>query len=92
MLARILRIYVDQLLKGNPIAVIFTIIWVVAVSVGPFYEGVSRRDPVAIGLMGLVGFLCFVFLVIVIIDKRSNAKKNPSKKKPAESSSRGGRR
>ena len=72
MLGRLLNLYVEQLLKGNPIAVVFTIIWVVAVSVGPFYEGITRRDPAALGLMGLVGFLCVVFLVIVIIDKRSN--------------------
>jgi hypothetical protein len=80
MFRLLLRVYIDQLLKGNPIAVIFTIIWVSAVSVGPFYEGVSRRDPGALALMGLVGFLCVVFLVIVIVDKKLNPTKPTQKK------------
>jgi hypothetical protein len=86
MLGRLLQIYVEQLLKGNPIAVVFTIIWVVAVSVGPFYDGIIRRDPAALGLMGLVAFLCVVFLVVVIVDKRSNTKK-PAPRKQVEPSS-----
>jgi hypothetical protein len=91
MAGRLLRLYVDQLLKGNPFAVVFTIIWVVGVSVGPFYDGITRRDPAALGLMGLVGFLCVVFLVILIVDKKLNPKKPPPRKQ-AEPASRRSRR
>ncbi len=38
-----LRIYVNALLKGNPFAIAVTLVGMVLLSVGPFYEGLSKR-------------------------------------------------
>ncbi len=56
-------------------------------SIGPFYEGVSKGDPAAIGLMGLVLLGMLVLLTVAVIDRRSNP---PRGKRP--SPSRAGRR
>ena len=76
LFGRLLDLYVRSLLNGNPFAMIFTIIWVVGVSAGPLYQGLSKGDPAAIGLMSLVGVLCLIFLVIGIVDKKVNTKKS----------------
>ena len=87
MLRLVLRIYFDALFKGNPFAVVPTLIAVAALSLGVFYEGVSKRDPVAIGLMIGVGVLFTIVLVVAIVDR----KMNPPKKRPtAAGKSKGG--
>lgn len=68
----LLRLYVDALLKGNPLVVAVTVIGVVALSVGPFYRGVSSGDPGAIGLAVLVLMGILVVLAVAIIDRRNN--------------------
>lgn len=82
-----MRWYLDALLKGNPFAVGITIIGVVAVSMGPFHNGLSRKDPGAIALASLVGLGALILLTVLIVDRRSNApkKKRKKRKKPARS-------
>lgn len=72
------RVYLNALLNGNPIALIPTLVVVVAVSVGPFYEGLSQRDPGAIALASLIGLLFTVLLVVAIVDRKLNPKKTPN--------------
>jgi hypothetical protein len=77
----LLRIYFNALMKGNPLAILFTIVWVVAISVGPFYQGVTSGDPVAIGMMIGVGVLMSLLLIVVVIDRKNNQpKKRPTSK------------
>jgi hypothetical protein len=81
MLRLMLRIYFDGLMKGNPFAILITLVWVVAISVGPFYQGVSSGDPVAIGMMIGVGVLMTILLLVVVIDRKNNQpKKRPMSK------------
>jgi hypothetical protein len=86
-----LRVYFNALMKGNPFAILFTIVWVVAISVGPFYQGISSGDPVAIGMMIGVGVLMSLLLIVVVIDRKNNQpKKRPTSQ--AGSSKAGGMR
>jgi hypothetical protein len=66
----LLRIYIDALVKGNPIAVLFTAVMAVAISVGPFYNGLRERDPVAITMVCVFGGAILLALGIVVHDKR----------------------
>jgi hypothetical protein len=70
----LLRLYIDALLRGNPFVVGLTMIGVAAVSVGPFYQGVTQRDPVAIGLMCLVAVLATILIAVALLDRKLNAK------------------
>jgi hypothetical protein len=70
----LLRLYINALVNGNPIAVAITVVGVVALSVGPFHEGISHRDPAAIALMVVVGLMFILLLAIAIIDRRRNRK------------------
>lgn len=70
LLGWLLRIYVDALVKGNPIAVFFTAVMAVAISVGPFYSGLQERDPVAITMVCVFGGAILLALGIVVYDKR----------------------
>jgi hypothetical protein len=91
MLRLMLRIYFDALMKGNPFAIFLTLVWVTAISVGPFYTGVSSGDPVAIGMMIGVGVLMCILLIVVVIDRKNNQpKKRPTSH--AGSSKSGGMR
>ncbi len=76
------RIYLNALLNGNPLALIPTLVAVVAVSVGPFYEGLSRRDAGAIALASLVGLMLTIVIVIAIVDRRLNPKRPRTPPKP----------
>ena len=67
------RLYINALLKGNPFGVAVTAIGVLALSVGPFYRGVSSGDPAAIGLAVLVFVGVLVVPAVAIIDRRNNA-------------------
>jgi hypothetical protein len=70
-----LRLYFDALFKGNPFVVAITAVGVLAVSIGPFYQGVSSRDPAAIGLMVLVFLGILLILTVAVIDRRNNPPK-----------------
>lgn len=82
----LLRLYVDALMKGNPVVVFLTMVAAVAVSVGPFYEGISKRDPTAIGLMIGILVMIVILLSVVIIDRKNNP--DNKKKRPASKSGR----
>ena len=76
----LLRWWVNAFLKGNPFVVLVTVAAAVALSVGPFYEGLKSRDPTAIGfaIFVLVGIL--IVVTIAIIDRKLNpvdGKKRP---------------
>ena len=70
------RLYINALLNGNPFVVALTVVVAAAVSVGPFYEGVSNRDPVAIAMMALVGLMFAIVIAVAIIDRKINQKKS----------------
>lgn len=74
----LLRAYLDALLNGNPIALIPTLIVLVVVSVGPFYKGLSQGDPGAIALASIAGLLFTILLVVAIVDRKLNPKKEPN--------------
>ncbi len=78
----LLRLYVNALFNGNPFVVGVTLIVALAVSIGPFEEGISKGDPAAIGLMGLVLVGILVLLTVAIIDRRNNP---PRGKRPGPS-------
>jgi hypothetical protein len=89
----LLRLYLDALVKGNPFAVALTVVGAVALSVGPFYEGVSRRDPVAIAMMAGVGVMFAIVLAVAVIDRKLNPKKpRPTAPKSRPASRAAGRR
>jgi hypothetical protein len=69
------RLYINALLRGNPFVVLITVIGGVAVSVGPFYEGLASRDPVAIGFAGFIFVGILIVLTVAVIDRRLNAPK-----------------
>jgi hypothetical protein len=81
------RPYVNSLMKGNPITVALTVVAAVAVSVGPFYQGVSSGDRVAIAMMAGVGLMIVILLAFAVIDRRANQKKP----RPPSQAGRGGR-
>ncbi len=76
----LIRLYVNALLKGNPFVVIVTIVAVVALSAGPFYQALTSGDSTAIGiaLFAAVGLL--VVFTVAIIDRKNNAPKGKSGK------------
>ncbi|QEH35740.1 hypothetical protein OJF2_42970 [Aquisphaera giovannonii] len=75
MVGALLRLYINALLRGNPFVVAITAIVAVAVSVGPFYEGLSRREPGAMFLAGLVLVGIIILLAVAIVDRKLNAPK-----------------
>jgi hypothetical protein len=83
-----LRLYVDALMKGNPLAVGVTVIGAVALSVGPFYEGLSSRDPAAIGIVVLILLGIFILLTLAIVDRKLNPPQDKGKSKSKGRSTR----
>jgi ABC-type Mn2+/Zn2+ transport system permease subunit len=81
------RIYVDQLLKGNPFVVAVTLALAIGLSVGPFYEGLKSGDPAAIGLVVLILLGITLVLVVAIIDRRNDPERKRKKKRPPSRSS-----
>jgi hypothetical protein len=65
------RLYVNALLKGNPFVVGITVVAALAVSAGPFHNGVSKGDPGAIGLAALILVGILILLTVAIIDRRN---------------------
>jgi hypothetical protein len=88
-LGLLLRLYVDALLKGNPLVVALTVVAAVAVSAGPFYKGLSSGDPAAIGIVALILAGILLLLTVAIIDRRINGPRGKGKRRPAARS--GGR-
>jgi hypothetical protein len=81
--------YMEALVHGNPFAVVPTLVVGVALSVGPFYEGIKVGDPAAIGLMIGVGVMLTLLIVIAVIDRKNNGpKKQASGKNRAKAGSR----
>jgi hypothetical protein len=74
----LLRLWINLLVKGNPFAIAVTAIAAVAISVGPFYQGLKSGDPAAIGLVALILGGIVLILVVAIIDKKLNP--DPKKK------------
>lgn len=68
----LLRLWVNALFKGNPFVVGVTVLGGLALSAGAFYEGVTSRDPVALGLIGLLLGGMLVILTVAIVDRRMN--------------------
>jgi hypothetical protein len=64
----LLRVSFDALAKGNVFVVIPTVIVLIGLSAGPFYEGLSR-DPWAIALAALIFVGTLLVLVVAIIDR-----------------------
>ena len=84
----LLQWYIRALLKGNPFAVAIAVAGAVALGMGPFAEGIKRRDPVAIGLLiGVVAMFAIV-VVVAIVDRKMNA---PKKRSATARESKGGR-
>jgi hypothetical protein len=81
----LLHLYMNALVKGNPVVVAVTVIGLVALSMGPFSRALSSKDPVAIGIVAFVTLGILFVLAIAIIDRRSNA---PKKKRRRPQSSR----
>jgi predicted PurR-regulated permease PerM len=79
-LGLLLRLYFDALMKANPFVVAITIVGVVAVSVGPFYEGLSRRDPAAIAIVAPIFLGILILLTVAIIDRRNNAPRGKNRR------------
>jgi hypothetical protein len=77
-----LRVWINLLIKGNPFAIAVTAIGAVAISVGPFYEGLKSGDPAAIGLVALILVGITLLLVVAIIDKKLNP--DPKKKQASK--------
>jgi hypothetical protein len=77
----LIRLYVDALMKGNPLAVLVTVVGAVALSVGPFYEGLSKRDPAAIGIAGFIAFGIVALLALAIVDRKLNPPEGKARKK-----------
>ncbi len=75
----LLRLYFNALFKGNPFVVAITIIGVAALCVGPFYEGLSKRDPAAIGIVALILLGITILLVVAIIDRRNQSPKGKNR-------------
>ena len=67
----LLRFYFNALFKGNPFVVAVTVIGVVALCVGPFYDGLASRDPGAIGIVALIITGILIVLAVAIIDRRN---------------------
>jgi F0F1-type ATP synthase assembly protein I len=84
----LLRVYIDQLVKGNPFVIGLTMVAAAAVSVGPFYDGLSKRDPWAIGLVVLILLGITLVLAVAIVDRKLNAPKQKAKRPPARSRGR----
>jgi hypothetical protein len=83
------NLYINALFKGNPIALIPTLALGVAISVGPFYEGIKAGDPAAIGMMIGVGVMLTLLIVVAVIDRKNNGpKKQASSKNRAKAGSR----
>jgi hypothetical protein len=82
-----LRLYMHYLMKGNPFVVALTAIGAVALSVGPFYQGLKSGDPAAIGLVLLILVGITLVLVVAIIDRRMNPDQK-KKRAPARAGSR----
>jgi len=82
----LLNLYIRALMKGNPFAVAIAIAGAVALGMGPFSDGIRRRDPVAITLMVLVVSLIAILIVVGAVDR----KLNPPKPKPSSKPSPGG--
>ena len=68
----LLRLYINALLKGNPFVVLITVVGAVALSVGPFQEGLSRRDPAAIGIVAFLILGVVALLTLAIVDRKLN--------------------
>jgi hypothetical protein len=83
----VLHLYIRLLARGNPVAVGLTLIVAVAVSVGPFYEGIKAGDPAAIGLAIGILVMIAILLLVIFIDRRNNPDR-----KSAKSANRAGRR
>jgi hypothetical protein len=81
-----LRIYLHYLMKGNPIAVGITIVGALAISVGPFYEGLAKRDPMAIGMVVMILLGILFLLAIAIIDRRNDPERK--RQRPTQQATR----
>jgi hypothetical protein len=77
-----LRVWINLLARGNPFAIAVTAIGAVAISVGPFYEGLKSGDPAAIWLVALIFAGIVLILVVGIIDKKLNP--DPKMKQPTK--------
>jgi len=66
------RLYLNALFKGNPLAVIPTAIAAGVVGFAGLSEGVAQRDPVAIGVLAVVGLMFLTLLVIGVVDRKLN--------------------
>ncbi len=74
------RLYINALLNGNPFVVVVTIIGAVALAMGPFQEGLSRRDPAAIGIVAFVILGTVVLLALAIVDRKLNPPEGKGRK------------
>ena len=66
------RLYLNALFKGNPLAVVPTALAAGVVGFAGLSEGVAQRDPVAIGVLAVVGLMFAALLVIGVIDRKLN--------------------
>jgi ABC-type transport system involved in cytochrome c biogenesis permease subunit len=76
----IIRWWVNALFNGNPFVVAVTVTAVVVLSAGTFYEGLTRRDPVAIGVVSLILVGMLIVMTIAIIDRRNSAHREKRRK------------
>ena len=70
-LSSLLRRYFNALFKRNPVVVAATVIGVVSLCKGPFYDGLASHYPAAIGIVVLIISGILIVLAVAIID-RSN--------------------
>ena len=76
MMGLLLRLYINALMKGNPVVVALTMVGAVALSVGPFARGLAERDPAAIGMAAAVLAMIVVLLAVGVIDRGMNPERD----------------
>ncbi len=90
----LLRLYVNALLRGNPFVVIPTMLVAAAIGVPFLYDGLSQRDPVAVGVVVVITLMFLVLRAVGVVDRKLNpeTKPKPRPKQGAGTASRADRR